>query len=141
MEDATQSLQQPSSTTQQSTQGGSDYFHQQQNLPQKDTSSSTLVYAAITIFVIVILGIGGFLLLSHHKAKNEENNAMTRQSIQNAPITSTQPTPVISPVTSGNVEQTLNNTDSTMQQSMNQANTDLNSVNGIDKSQDNTSGL
>lgn len=66
------------------------------------------------------------------------------QAVTVAPTASSpkaQPTIIISPVTTANADQTLNTTDSTMQQSINQANTDLNDLNSIDSTQDTTNGL
>lgn len=97
------------------------------------------LYIAIAVVLILLVGGGVYALLRHSKTPNSTIVQQTTPVV--SPTTALQPTPVISPVTSGNVDQTFDNTDTTMQQSVNQANTDLQSINGIDTSQDNTSGL
>lgn len=107
---------------------------------QSKSQGMKSVYLIIALIVVIILGVGGYLLLSNSKTSKTISQVKPNE-IQTTPTPSTQPTPVISPVTSANADQTLNNTDTNIQQSVNQANSDLNGLNSIDQSQDNTNNL
>lgn len=112
--------------------------------PAKDSSKN--LYILLGGLMFLVIGTGSFVILSQ-KQTNKQSSAWHQQNPQDAlpsvsQTSAVQPTtPIISPVTSSNVDQTLSNTDSTMQQSIDQANTDLNLVNNIDQTQDNTNGL
>lgn len=105
----------------------------------KFSSKSKSIYYSIGIVILLLLVVGGgYLLLSK---KSATQPIVTKQTIPNKPTSILRPTPVVSPVTSANVDQTLNNTDTAVQQVVTQVNSDLNSINNVDKSQDSTSGL
>lgn len=108
-------------------------------------SSMKWVYGSLAVLLIVGLS---FTVLTLMQKTNMHQNAMgIKQRLQTLgqptviPTSVIQPTPVISPITSSNVDQTLNTTDSTVQQSIDQANSDLDKVNNIDQTQDSTNGL
>jgi hypothetical protein len=94
------------------------------------------MFFIIAIALIVIITGVGYVALSKHSTPPQ---TLTQKA--NVHTVSAEPSPGVTPVTAANVDQTLNNADSTMQQTVNQANTDLNSVSNIDSSQDSTSGL
>jgi len=110
------------------------------------SNSSKTMYLIIGFVILVLIGMGAYILFP---GKYMMSKKATTASQQNAPSGlpsssqsgANQPIPVISPITSANVDQTLNNTDTTMQQSIDQANSDLNKVNSIDQTQDSTNGL
>lgn len=131
---------QQSSPTQNNAQFSSDSMIKETSEPK--SHSSMLLYSGIAFIVIVLLSVGGNLLFAHHKSQTTLTipAQQTIQQVQNT-TQSLSPTPVISPVTSANVDKTLDNTDTTMQQSMNQVTSDLKDINNINASQDNTSGL
>lgn len=104
--------------------------------PIKSTSksSSKLVYAILIIILLILIAVAGYLIMMRKSAAP----ANTKQN----PGTVTTPTfpptsPTTAPVSSGNVDQTLSTTDTSMQESINQANTDLIQVNSINTTQDN----
>lgn len=61
------------------------------------------------------------------------------------PTSTTAPTytaaPSATPISTSNVDQTLGNTDNSVQQSIDQANTDLNQVSNVNSAQDTNTGL
>lgn len=93
-------------------------------------------YFVVGIAVIIIIVGGAYITMTKHNAKP----TTLTQNI-NTQTASVTPSPGVTPVTPANVDQTLNNVNTTMQQTVNQANTDLTNVSNIDTSQDNTSGL
>ena len=95
-------------------------------------SVSKWLYVLLGLALIVLLSaVGYFVLLS-------KNNS-SKQAIRTAPAITTNPTPT--PISQANVDQTLTNTDTSLQQSTDQANTDLNQINSISTNQDTTNGL
>ena len=100
-------------------------------------SKLPIIIGAICLVVILILG----GLYFYHKFNKGQLTSKSPQTVQTKPTVLGQPTPIISPVTASNVDQTLHNTDTAVQQSINQANTDLNKINNINQSQDSTNGL
>ncbi len=99
------------------------------------TKSSFGLIFGLSILVIVVLA-GLYLLRPKGPDQSQSQNKTTTTT-----MTQSAPQPGVNPVTSANVEQTLNNTDTQMQQSINQANSDLQEINNIDKTQDSTNGL
>jgi len=141
MEEISQA-QQPISTEQQLPQNQPP----QEQLPKQ--SSSKWLYGSLALLVIV--GLPLTVLSLTHQTNSRQHAAGMAPTIpplllqpSTSPTSSAamQPIPVLSPVTSSNVDQTLNTTDTTMQQSIDQANNDLNQVNSINPAQDNTNGL
>jgi len=96
------------------------------------------MYIVSTIIIVFLVGACAFFFITKQTPKK---NPTLAQQPTTQTIPSTPATPVVSPVTASNVDQTLNNTDATMQQTINQANDNLTSVSTIDTSQDSTSGL
>ena len=93
----------------------------------------------LTIILLIIIIVAVFFLI---QKKSPAPQALShKQSMVITPTSAGPATPVITPVTAANVDQTLNNTDTSMQQAVNQVNTDLNSISSINPSQDSTSGL
>jgi hypothetical protein len=113
--------------------------------PQVNQNSSQgkskSMYILIGIILLIIVFGGGTLFFMSHHSPAAQPMIAQKASPTAAPAITGVPTPVISPVTAANVDQTLDNTDSQMQQTVTQANSDLNSISNIDTSQDNTSGL
>lgn len=107
--------------------------------PPTKHGSSKMMIIAIIIIVLLLIGAGAFFFM--HKQAPQQMNSMPQPTMQPKPTTSAQIVPTISPVTSANVDQTLNNADTKMQQVVSQANSDINSVNSINTSQDSTNGL
>jgi len=114
----------------------------QQTSNEQNSSSSILAYLGIAVFVILILVMGGYILFSRNKTQNNAitTNQQSQKTAQNK-IMSPAPTNAIAPVTAANSDQTLSNTDTNMQQSFDQMNTDLNDLNNVDTTQDNPNNL
>lgn len=110
------------------------------NANQSQGKSKSMYIVIGAILVILVIGGGLLFITSHHAAPVQPMMAQKTPPTQ-APAITGVPTPVISPVTAQNVDQTLSNTDSKMQQAVNQANSDLNNISTINASQDSTSGL
>ena len=93
-----------------------------------------MVYA-IAAFVLVVVIVGAvYLMLPKTSVAPTTPARQTAQPNQGTQTTQTKVTP-------SNVGQTLQNTDTTMQQAIDQANSDLNDISKINTSQDSTSGL
>lgn len=107
-------------------------------------STNYLMYAGLFIFIILILGMGGYILFTKSNKQNSmsalNNNQPYQNNVKNTPI-SNVPTIGVTPVTSANADQTLNSTNINMQNSINQANTDLNDLNNVDSTQDDPNNL
>lgn len=103
--------------------------------------SSKKVSIVIGVILVIFIAAGSYTLLHRSTRTQSTGTTQALPTQKNEPTSLTKQTPVISPVTSSTVDQTLNNTDTTMQNSINQANTDLNQINSVDTSQDNTNGL
>src|SRR6266568_338190 len=71
-------------------------------------------YLVLGGIVLVWVGLVAFLLLRSKPAKN-----VTQTNLPAAQVKTT-PTPAITPVTASNADQTLSNSDTTIQQSLNQ---------------------
>jgi uncharacterized protein HemX len=102
---------------------------------------SKMLIIIIIIVLIIIVAAGAYLFLTRKlspQAMNMQHNTMQKTAM--AP-TNTAPSPTNTPVTSANVNQKLDSTDTAIQQAISQANTDINSVSQINSSQDNTSNL
>lgn len=98
----------------------------------------------VSVF-IVVAGAIGYYLYTQQQAKQISAVPTSTPIVNQVPLVSTIPSattvPSATPVTQTNVDQTLNNTDAAMQKSVDQANTDLNTINSINKTSDTTSGL
>ncbi|HWY78871.1 MAG TPA: hypothetical protein VNW29_00780 [Candidatus Sulfotelmatobacter sp.] len=101
------------------------------------SGKSKSIYIIFGIILLIIIAAGFFYFTKH----TNKPFTMKQPAVQTTPIASKQIAPTITPVTAGNVDQTLNNSDASMQQAVSQANTDLTSVNSINLSQDSTNGL
>ncbi|MCL5003675.1 MAG: hypothetical protein M1352_00185 [Patescibacteria group bacterium] len=94
-------------------------------------------FMAVLALIIVIAGIYFYL----------QNKPITKLSIQPNPVkedsnaVSQTSTPTPTPVTAANVDQTLNNTEASIQKALDQTDADLKALNSIDKTQDSTVGL
>ncbi|MDE2026850.1 MAG: hypothetical protein KGJ07_10290, partial [Patescibacteria group bacterium] len=106
------------------------------NPPAKGKSKVFVI--VIIIVLILVVAAGAYLFLTRKSSPVAMN---TQHTMTKTTTVTTAPSPEITPVTEANVDQTLSNTDTTMQTAMNQANADLNSVSQIDSTQDNTTGL
>ncbi len=104
----------------------------EEQIKQIKPKSKTALYVILGAIVALLL-LGGYFLFSR---RNRNQSTVSQQNTQTL-----SPSPQITPVTPVNADQTLNNSDATMQQAINQANSDLNSISNIDQSQDSTSGL
>lgn len=108
--------------------------------PSSPSKKSNLVPVVIIIVVLLLLLIGGAFVVMHKTAPAPQP-AANKTSMIVKPTSTALPTPIITPVTAANVDSTLNNTDSSVQKAVTQANTDLNSINSIDTTQDSTNNL
>ncbi len=101
--------------------------------------------AMIVIIVMVLVFIaaaGGYLYMTmQNQQKPMAPKAPPAVVNPTAVPVTAPPTPAISPVTTGNVDSTLNNSDAKVKEATDQAQTDLNSVKKVNSSQDSTSGL
>lgn len=104
-------------------------------IPQKKSSSLFLLLGLIGI-VLAAVAVAGYMVLGQSKSSK---NAQLYQA-QN-PNSATNQTPTATPVTASNADKTLDATNSSIQQSINQLDTDLNGLNSIDKTQDNLNSL
>ena len=110
--------------------------------PPKTKGKPKGMIVIVVVILLFIIIAGAYFFMT--KQNNPKPMAMTQpaKQVTPTPIPPTNvPTPVISPVTTGNVDQTLNNSDATVQQASNQATTDVNSVSKINSTQDSTNGL
>ncbi len=89
--------------------------------------------------VVLILVAGGLYMFFYGKIAT--NSALKPVVPAINPTSQTQSSPAAQIVTEANIDQTLDNTDKTMQKSINQATSDLNDVSKIDSTQDSTNGL
>ena len=107
---------------------------QQLNTPPKSNKNNLYLWIILIVFMICA---GTFLILQSKTTKTNNNQQMT----QNPSTNMKQPTSTISPVTASNVDSVLVNTDTAIKESIDQANTDINSVSSIDSYQDSTNNL
>lgn len=108
------------------------------------SGSSKPVMLALVLVLVVILGFIGYTLYTRGVSKQAVRLTRTVPAVmQTTPASSPSalPTPIISPVTQGNADRTLSNTDNSLQKSLNQVDTDLSSLSAIDSAQDTTNGL
>lgn len=103
-----------------------------------DISSKSSIKGIIILTVIFIVLIVAVSFLVYKKVLHK--SPVLTQNTNNLKTTS-KPTPVISPVTASNADQTLSNTNAAIEQSINNANTNLSSLSSINTSQDSTTGL
>lgn len=108
--------------------------------PQPSKGKSKMLLIVIIIIVVLLIA-GAAAYFFMHKNAPTPQPMVKKESMVPSPTTASLPTPVITPVTTANVDQTLNNTNTSMQQAVNQVNTDLNSISSINSSQDSTAGL
>lgn len=94
----------------------------------------------LSIILIIFVVFSGIYLMLQKPTTNPKSNQQTLQRTS-SPTPIMQPTTTVSPVTTSNVDSTLDKTDTSIQQSIDNANADLDSINNIDNSQDSTSGL
>lgn len=115
----------------------------QQNLPAQKPTPPVSIYAGIAVFALLIIGMISYILFGKNTPKRIVSIPNNQQMSGSAQNNSTVPTatPGITPVTASNADQTLNNTDASMQQSLTQMNTDLNDLNNVDTTQDNPNNL
>jgi hypothetical protein len=99
-------------------------------MPSKPKKNWVMLSLIAVIIVLLIVAGGVFVLL-------RKNTTTPIAQKTNIVVSSPSPTPV----TSNNVDAVLNNTDTSMQQSIDQANTDLNQISNINTSQDTNTGL
>lgn len=92
-------------------------------------------FTLVSVFIILIAAIPLVLLGKENQKLSMHPTTNTNQASNIAP----SPTPQA--LTSQNADQTFNQTDIQIQSNLNQMDTDINSINQIDTSQDNTSGL
>ncbi|HVA96323.1 MAG TPA: hypothetical protein VND99_01590 [Candidatus Acidoferrales bacterium] len=107
--------------------------------PATPKGKSKMLIIIIIIVLIIIVAAGAYLFLTRKASPQAMNTQNTTQ--KTSMVSPAKPTAEVTPVTAANVDQTLNNTDSTVQSAVDQANTDLNSVSQVDSSQDSTTGL
>lgn len=88
-------------------------------------------FTIISLFVILLAAVPLILLSSKKPAQP------TQQAVVNTPTA----TPTVAPLTPQNAATSFSSTNAQIQTSLNQANTDLNSLNQIDTSQDSVNGL
>jgi len=106
--------------------------------PPPPKKSKAMLFMMIIVLLIIIAAGAYFFFTKAGLHNSYTQGAMIKKTTM-APVT--KPTAKVTPITSANVDQTLNNADAAMQQAMNQADTDINSVNQIDTTQDSTTGL
>jgi len=106
--------------------------------PPQKKSKAMLFMMIIILLIIIAAGAYFFYMKAGSHSLSYTQGAMVKKTTM---IPVSKPTTHITPITPANVDQTLNTTDATMQQAMNQADADLNSVNQIDTTQDSTTGL
>jgi hypothetical protein len=116
-------------------------------IPEPKKTSPHMLYGLITALVLVILIAGGYVLFGKNKQSANEASLPTVISTTQPqePATETvspTPVPAVTPaVTTSNAEQTLDTTDTAMQQTISQVDTDLNNLNKINTNLDNINGL
>ncbi len=111
------------------------------SLETPDASNKSSIKGIIILTVIFIIFISAVSFLIYKKVMNKTSPALTQNTTSLNKSKSLKPTPVISPVTVSNADQTLSNTNTVIEQSINQANSDLSSLSSINTSQDSTTGL
>lgn len=106
----------------------------QSGMPQEiqPKKGNSLVYFAVLLVVLLVVGAAFFVILGKNKTNYSNKSATLNTNTKNIA------SPSATPITANNVDQTLDNTNSSVQQSIDQANNDLNQINSIDKSLDNT---
>ena len=114
--------------------------------PPKTTSANTpsgkkskTIYIVTAIILVILIAGGAYFFMTRHVSPQQSGKQQAMQSVPTQVMQ--KKSPAVTPVTAANVDQTLHNADTTMQQTINQANADLNSVSTINTSQDSTSGL
>lgn len=100
-------------------------------VPTKQSFFSKYKFTLISLFIILLAAIP-LLVLSNKKPTTQQPTSQTAV---------VSPTPTVVPLTASNADTTFNKADQQMQQTLNQADTDLQTVNQINTSQDSTSGL
>jgi len=113
---------------------------EQINYPSHSSKNKSLIIGAIVIIVLILGGLGYFIM----GQKKPQPTMAIKTTIKKVLPTSTPtltPTPTVPPVTEANAQQTLTNTDGSIQQSLDQVNTDMNSLNTVNSSQDNPNSL
>lgn len=106
-------------------------------------STSLTPYIIGAVAGIAVIAMLVFIILP--RSKSVGKNTLTQNKLPAAGITNnptvTAQSPTIAPVTVSNADQTLTNTTTNIQQSIDQVNKDINSVSSIDTTQDNPNNL
>lgn len=104
--------------------------------PQNPSSKNKNIF----IFggIIVILLIAG---ISYYFSGHNQPTPVAPTNVAQSTTSTGSQSPTVTPVTASNVDQALNNTNTKIQNSINQANTDLNDISNIDTTQDNVNNL
>ncbi len=108
------------------------------SIPVSSAQGSNKIYLLIGLLVGLIAIIVGYSLINKNTAPSYQTTKQIQVSTTPQP---TITTPAISPVTPSNADQTLNSTQTNIQQSMDQADTDLKQMDSINSSSDNPSNL
>lgn len=96
-------------------------------MPNSSTSR-TIIFAVFAIALLIIV----FVLVFNKKGI---------QVINKLPLPISEVSPTVADVTSQNADKVMQETDSAIQQASGQLDSDLNSLDNIDKTQDSTTGL
>ena len=105
--------------------------------PPAAPNSNVKTYVIIGAIVLVLAA----LVLGYLYWKNMQATPGVPVVSQPAATIPAAAVPAVEPVTTGNLDQTLNTTDTKVQQAVDQANTDMKALDSIDKTQDSTTGL
>lgn len=99
-------------------------------IPQKKYPFFLL--SGLIAVVLIAVAVAGYMVLGQSKSSKSASLYQAQTPNQ---------TPAPTPVTAANADKTLDTTNSSIQQSINQLDTDLNGLNSVDKTQDNQNNL
>ncbi len=109
---------------------------QPQNSPTETSSSPSLMLWSTIIIVVAVALLGtGYFLFYNKNGKKASKPITTNASVTNTPI------PAITPITNKNADQALSNQSAWVQDAINQASADINTMSKIDASQDSSTSL
>ncbi len=112
------------------------------SMPAHSNRSSWLLYVVIAIALLILVGGGAWVLLTKNTNPQANQSAhVIPTAVLVTPTIIPSPTPVISPITPQNADQSLSNTENNIDQSLQQATQDMNSMNQINSSQDNPNSV
>ena len=97
------------------------------------------IFGGIAALIVIAAVVAYFVMSRGNQTAYAPQNTVAK--VLPSPTIASKPTPSITPITASNVNQTLTDTSNKVDQAVNQANADLQSISNIDQSQDSTAGL